>query len=433
MNDTAEVYLWGTRIGIIHQEITKAYASFEYDKDFLNSGIEVSPLRMPLGRNIYEFPGLIGDPFYGMPGLVADSLPDRFGNTVIEQWLMTLGKSLSDFTAIDRLCYTGKRGMGALEYVPASTDIKDIDENINVREMVKFASDILANREGISFKADDNLTYAQLVQVGSSAGGARAKAIIAWNEETGEVRSGQTNLGPGYDYWLMKFDNVLKNGDHGLEDKPEYTLIEYAYYLMAIDAGIAMNECRIYDSEGDHHFMTKRFDRVNGKKLHMQSLGAMAHVSYQEPGLIGYELAARYMKELGISYKEIEQFYRRMVFNCLAVNQDDHVKNISFIMDRTGKWILSPAYDITFSYNPTNKWLRAHQMTVNGKTSEIGLEDLFEAGSKMGIKERRCKDIIGEVDLSVSNFGKFAEHAGIKEKTCDYINSIIALNSVRIL
>ena len=433
MNDTAEVYLWGTRIGIIHQEITKAYASFEYDKDFLNSGIEVSPLRMPLGRNIYEFPGLIGDPFYGMPGLVADSLPDRFGNTVIEQWLMTLGKSLSDFTAIDRLCYTGKRGMGALEYVPASTDIKDIDENINVREMVKFASDILANREGISFKADDNLTYAQLVQVGSSAGGARAKAIIAWNEETGEVRSGQTNLGPGYDYWLMKFDNVLKNGDHGLEDKPEYTLIEYAYYLMAIDAGIAMNECRIYDSEGDHHFMTKRFDRVNGKKLHMQSLGAMAHVSYHEPGLIGYELAARYMKELGISYKEIEQFYRRMVFNCLAVNQDDHVKNISFIMDRTGKWILSPAYDITFSYNPTNKWLRAHQMTVNGKTSEIGLEDLFEAGSKMGIKERRCKDIIGEVDLSVSNFGKFAEQAGIKEKTCDYINSIIALNRVRIL
>lgn len=433
MNDTAEVYLWGTRIGIIHQEIAKAYASFEYDKDFLNSGIEVSPLRMPLGRNIYEFPGLIGDPFYGMPGLVADSLPDRFGNTVIEQWLMTLGKSLSDFTAIDRLCYTGKRGMGALEYVPASTDIKDIDENINVREMVKFASDILANREGISFKADDNLTYAQLVQVGSSAGGARAKAIIAWNEETGEVRSGQTNLGPGYDYWLMKFDNVLKNGDHGLEDKPEYTLIEYAYYLMAIDAGIAMNECRIYDSEGDHHFMTKRFDRVNGKKLHMQSLGAMAHVSYQEPGLIGYELAARYMKELGISYKEIEQFYRRMVFNCLAVNQDDHVKNISFIMDRTGKWILSPAYDITFSYNPTNKWLRAHQMTVNGKTSEIGLEDLFEAGSKMGIKERRCKDIIGEVDLSVSNFGRFAEQAGIKEKTCDYINSIIALNSVRIL
>ena len=430
MNDTAEVYLWGTRIGIIHQDITKAFASFEFDNDFMDSGIEVSPFRMPLGRNIYEFPTLIGEPFYGMPGLVSDSLPDRFGNAVIEQWLMSLGKSLSDFTAIDRLCYTGKRGMGALEYVPASTDIKDIDENINIKEMVKFASDILADREEITLKANDNLTYAQLVQVGSSAGGARAKAVIAWNEKTNEVRSGQTQLGPGYDYWLLKFDNVSKNGDHGLEDKPEYTLIEYAYYLMARKAGITMNECRIYNSEDDHHFMTKRFDRKDGKKLHMQSLGALTHISYQDPGACGYELAAMYMKELGLSYKEIEQFYRRMVFNCLAVNQDDHVKNISFIMDKTGKWMLSPAYDITFSYNPTNKWLRAHQMTVNGKTMKIGLADLLESGSKMGIKERRCKAIINEVSLSVDDFQMFAEQVGITEKTCEYIHSIIAANRV---
>lgn len=432
MNDTAEVILWGTRIGIIHQDISKAYATFEYDKDFVNSGIELSPLRMPLGENIYEFPGLADEPFFGMPGLVADSLPDRFGNAVIEQWLMSLGKSLSDFTAIDRLCYTGKRGMGALEYVPASTEIKDIDENINVREMVKFASDVLAGKESISLKVNDNLTYSQLVQVGSSAGGARAKALMAWNEETNEVRSGQMQLGPGYDYWLMKFDNVLKNGDHGLEDKPEYTLIEYSYYLMAKNAGIMMNECRLYNSEGGHHFMTKRFDRVNGKKLHMQSLGALTHISYQEPGVCGYELAAMYMKELGISYKEIEQFYRRMVFNCLAVNQDDHVKNISFLMDRAGKWMLSPAYDITFSYNPANKWLCAHQMTVNGKTKEIGLTDLLEAGSKMEIKERRCKDIISAVGTAVSDFATFAEQAGIKEKTTEYINSIIAANMVKI-
>ena len=430
MNDTAEVYLWGTRIGIIHQEVTKPYASFEYDTEFLNSGIEVSPLRMPLAKNIYEFPALTGEPFYGMPGLVADSLPDKFGNAVIEQWLMSLGKSLSDFTAIDRLCYTGKRGMGALEYVPASTDIKDIDENINVQEMVKFASDVLADREGISLKAEDNLTYSQLVQVGSSAGGARAKAIIAWNEETNEVRSGQAQLGTGYDYWLMKFDNVTKNGDHGLEDKPEYTLIEYAYYLMAKKAGVTMNECRLYESAGGHHFMTKRFDRENGRKLHMQSLGALAHISYQEPGICGYELAAMYMKEVGISYKEIEQFYRRMVFNCLAVNQDDHVKNISFLMDRNGKWSLSPAYDITFSYNPANKWLRAHQMTVNGKTTGMGLSDLLEAGSKMGIKERRSKDIIREVLTSVREFPVFAEQVGIKEKTCEYIHSIMEANSV---
>lgn len=428
MNDTAEVYLWGTRIGIIHQDLSRAYASFEYDTNFIGSGIELSPIRMPLGKNIYEFPTLVGEPFYGMPGLVADSLPDRFGNAVIEQWLLSLGKTLSEFTAIDRLCYTGKRGMGALEYVPASTDIADIDENINVREMVKFASGVLTNRENISLKANDNLTYSQLVQVGSSAGGARAKALIAWNEDTKEIRSGQMQLGKGYDYWLMKFDNVSKNGDHGLEDKPEYTLIEYAYHLMAKSCGIIMNECRIYDSEGDHHFMTKRFDRDNGKKLHMQSLGALTHISYQEPGRCGYELAALYMKEIGLSYKEIEQFYRRMVFNCIAVNQDDHVKNISFLMDRKGKWTLSPAYDITFSYNPDNKWLRAHQMTVNGKTTGITKIDIIAAGRKMGIREKRCQDIIEEIETKVSDFKTYAEQVGIKEKTYNYINSVIEAN-----
>ena len=432
MNDTAEVFLWGTRIGIIHQDPSAAYAAFEYDRDFADSGIELSPIRMPLGRNVYEFPYLTGTPFYGMPGLVADSLPDRFGNAVIEQWLMSMGRSLSDFTAIDRLCYTGKRGMGALEYVPAITDINDIDEKINVSSMVNFASDVLSGKESIRLNASDNLTYSQLVQAGTSAGGARAKALIAWNEDTNEIRSGQLQLGPGYDYWLMKFDNVLKNGDHGIEDKPEYTLIEYAYYLMAENAGIIMSPCRIYSSEGCHHFMTKRFDREAGKKLHMQSLGALTHISYQEAGLCGYEQAASYMKELGLFHKEIDQFYRRMVFNCLAVNQDDHVKNVSFIMDKSGTWRLSPAYDITFSYNPDNKWLRAHQMTVNGKTTDFDLSDLLKAGKKMGIKERRCKDIISEVGVSIDNFTSIAEKTGIKEKTVEYIRSIITKNMIRV-
>ncbi len=432
MNHTAEVFLWGTRIGIIHQDPGTPYATFEYDRDFVNSGIELSPIRMPLGRNIFEFPTLTGEPFYGMPGLVADSIPDKFGNAVIERWLLDQGKSLSDFTAIDRLCYTGKRGMGALEYVPASMDIRDVDENINVREMVRFASDILSGRESVVLNPTDKLTYSQLVQVGSSAGGARAKALIAWNEDTNEIRSGQIELGPGYDYWLIKFDHVSKNGDHGLEDKPEYTLIEYAYYLMATSAGIVMNPCRLYDSDGDHHFMTKRFDRQNGKKIHMQSLGALTHISYQNPGACSYELASAYMKELGLYHKEIEQFYRRMVFNCLAVNQDDHVKNVSFIMDKNGRWQLSPAYDVTFSYNPENKWLRAHQMTINGKQTEIGLNDLIEAGSRMDIKERRCKEIINEVRLTVSKFNTFAEQVGIKEKTANYISSIIAANAVDI-
>ena len=431
MNTTAEVYLWGTRVGIIHQELNKLYASFEYDGDFLQSGIELSPVMMPLSNNVYEFPLLSGEPFFGMPGLVVDSLPDDFGNKVIEQWLASQGKSIRDFTAIDRLCYTGKRGMGALEYVPSTYGMNDIDENINVSEMVKFASDVLNQREAITLNAQEKLTYSQLVQVGSSAGGARAKALIAWNEKTNEIRSGQLNLDKDFDYWLMKFDNVSKNGDHGLEDVPEYTLIEYAYYKMALAAGINMNECRIYSNAGENHFMTKRFDRVDGKKVHMQSLGAIAHISYKEPALCSYEMAAQYMRELKLTMKEIEQFFSRMVFNCVAVNQDDHVKNISFLMDRSGKWRLSPAYDITYSYDLTNKWLSAHQMTINGKKSDISLTDLLVVGEKMGLKKKKCMDIISKISLVVSNFDSYAEEANIREKTYSEIKKILELNSVK--
>ena len=432
MNTTAEVYLWGTRIGIIHQDLEKTYASFEYDKDFLKSDIEISPIKMPLSDIVYEFPSLSGEPFFGMPGLVVDSLPDTFGNKVIEQWLASQGKSIKDFTAIDRLCYTGKRGMGALEYVPASSEISDINENINVSEMVKFASDILNQREAVTLNAQETLTYSQLVQVGSSAGGARAKALIAWNEKTNEIKSGQLNLDKDYDYWLMKFDNVSKNGDHGVEDIPEYTLIEYAYYKMAIDAGIKMNECRIYSNNGENHFMTKRFDRVNGKKIHMQSLGAMAHISYKEPGLCSYEMAAGYMRDVKLPMTDIEQFYSRMVFNCLAVNQDDHVKNISFLMDRNGEWRLSPAYDITFSYDTTNKWLSAHQMTINGKKREISLSDILEVGKKMGIKKKKCIDIISKISIVTSNFEKYADAANIREKTYVEIRKVLDQNKVEI-
>ena len=432
MNTTAEVYLWGTRVGIIHQDLDKPYASFEYDGDFLKSGIEISPIMMPLSNIVYEFPLLSGEPFFGMPGLVVDSLPDTFGNKVIEQWLVTQRKSIKDFTAIDRLCYMGKRGMGALEYVPASSEISDINENINVSEMVKFASNVLNQRESITLNAEEALTYSQLVRVGSSAGGARAKALIAWNEKTNEIKSGQLNLDKDYDYWLMKFDNVSKNGDHGLEDVPEYTLIEYAYYKMALDAGIQMNECRIYSNAGENHFMTKRFDRVDGKKIHMQSLGAIAHISYKEPRLCSYEMAAGYMREMKLPMIDIEQFFSRMVFNCVAVNQDDHVKNISFLMDRSGKWRLSPAYDVTYSYDVTNQWLSAHQMTIKGKKSDINLTDLLEVGGKMGLKKKKCMDIISKISLVVSNFEKYANEANIRERTYADIKKILDQNTVEI-
>ncbi|MBQ0089209.1 MAG: type II toxin-antitoxin system HipA family toxin [Prevotellaceae bacterium] len=432
MNTTAEIFLWGTRVGIIHQDLDKPYASFEYDEKFSNSSIEISPIMMPLSNVVYEFPALSGEPFFGMPGLVVDSLPDTFGNKVIEQWLASQGKSITDFTAIDRLCYMGKRGMGALEYVPASSEISDINESINVSEMVKFASDVLNKRDAITLKAEEALTYSQFVQVGSSAGGARAKALIAWNEKTNEIKSGQLSLNKDFDYWLMKFDKVSKNGDHGLEDVPEYTLIEYAYYKMALDAGVQMNECRIYSNAGENHFITKRFDRVEGKKIHMQSLGALAHISYKEPRLCSYEMAAAYMREMKLPMVDIEQFYSRMVFNCIAVNQDDHVKNISFLMDRNGRWRLSPAYDITYSYDITNKWLSAHQMTVNGKKSDIKLNDLLEAGEKMGLKKKKCMDIISKISLVVADFEKYAREAGIREKTYMSIKEILNQNKIEI-
>lgn len=426
MINTAEVFLWGTRIAIIHLEPNNSTVTLEYDKNFLKSGIQVSPLKMPLSNRLYSFPNLDFQAFHGLPGLLADSLPDKFGNAVINQWLASLGKTEKDFNALDRLCYTGKRGMGALEFQPANSEIPEINENVNVSEMVQFASDILAKRESVKLTASQKLTYSQLLQMGTSAGGARAKAILAWNEKTNEIRSGQLLLNKDFDYWLMKFDGVKKNGDHGLEDYVEYTLIEYAYYKMATSAGIQMNECRIYSENGNNHFMTKRFDRVNGKKIHMQTLGALAHINYNEPGLCSYEQAASYMRELKLSANEIEQFFRRMVFNVLAVNQDDHVKNISFLMDKSGKWKLSPAYDITFSYDRQNKWLSAHQMLINGKKNHITQEDLLICGKNIDISLPRIKSIISEVKESVLKWPQFAENAGIRKETSEAIQSVIS-------
>ena len=425
MINTAEVLLWGTRIGIIHIDDGKDYLSFEYDHEFLDSGIELSPIRMPLSSRVYEFPELVGSAFHGAPGLVADSLPDKFGNKVIERWLMEQGKSLSEFNVIDRLCYTGSRGMGALEFRPATGPEKRAPELIDIERMVEFASDILADRSGQRLNSTDELGYSQLVQLGTSAGGARAKAIIARNEATNEIRSGQIDAGKGFDYWLIKFDGVAKNGDYNLEDRVEYTKIEYAYSKMARDSGIIMNECRLLEDHGLFHFMTKRFDRQNGQKIHMQTLGAIAHIDYNTPGLCSYEQAAAYMRQIGITYKEIEQYYRRMVFNVLLVNQDDHVKNISFLMNKDGEWTLSPAYDLTFSYNLENRWLKAHQMLINGKNFGLTYEDLIAAGKAMGINKKKCDSIINDVRNISDKFTDYLSAEEIKDSTINTLHGIV--------
>lgn len=415
---TAEVYLWGTRIGVVAQEEVYDIPRFNYDNSFLESGIEVSPITMPLNGRVYSFPNLNRDSFHGLPGLIADSLPDKFGTKLLERYLAEQGRSIEHMTAVERLCYVGKRGMGALEYVPSKNEIGNTSKSIDVDALVQLASDILSERESIHINADAEMMK-QIIQVGTSAGGARAKAIIAWNEETKDIRSGQINAGQGYGYWLIKFDGVEKNRDKGdKDDGPSYTRIEYAYHLMAKAAGIYMSDCRLYEESGKYHFMTKRFDRdgESGKKIHMQTLGGLAHYDYNMPGAHGYEQVAEVIYRLGMGQDEIEQLYRRMVFNIIARNQDDHVKNISFLMDNRGIWSLAPAYDITFAYDPTNYWLSRHQMSMNSKLDNFVLDDFYESGKRMNIKKRRVENILTEISDAIQKWPDFASEAKLKEE-----------------
>ena len=421
----AEVMLWDKKIGAVILPDDENIATFRYDRDFLNSGIEVSPIVMPLSSRQYSFAGLSYESFHGLPGLLADSLPDRFGNAVINQWLARQGRDSSSFNAVERLCYTGKRGMGALEFKPALGPDYSLNDKVNMESLVELASDILNKRKELYFKADEN-TMNQILQVGTSAGGARAKAVIAWNEKTNDIRSGQIDAGKGYEYWLIKFDGVSGNGDHDLEDTPAYTRIEYAYYLMAKSAGIKMNECRLFLENNRYHFMTKRFDREDsGQKLHMQTLGAIAHYDYNNPTAYSYEMAALVLRKLRLSYEDMKQLCLRMIFNVLAKNNDDHVKNISFLMDRKGIWSLAPAYDLTFSYDANNLWLRAHQMSVNGKRSDITKDDLIQCASVMDIPRTKCKAMIEKTEFVLSKFPVFAEKANLPKNDIKILTSIL--------
>lgn len=419
---TAEVYLWGTRIGIVAQEDVGSAAKFQYDEKFLKSNIEVSPIKMPLSSQVYQFPDMNVKAFLGLPGLLADSLPDKFGSKLIERYLMEQGRDSNSFSAVEKLCYIGKRGMGALEYVPAH-DMSLKDEPIDIDALVKLASDVLQERSSIYINDREHLME-QMIKVGTSAGGARAKAIVAWNEEKNDIRSGQIEAGNGYTYWLIKFDGVENNKDKGDKaDGPSYTRIEYAYHLMASGAGIQMSECRLYEENGRYHFMTKRFDRDSdtGRKIHMQTLGALAHYDYNEPGVHSYEQAANVIYQLGMQQDEIEQFFRRMVFNAISRNQDDHVKNIAFLMDMRGRWSLAPAYDVTYAYDPTNMWLKRHQMSLNSKLDDFTIKDFIECGKKMNISKIRSEKIIDEVRKTITDWRIYAEKAHINEQIYEEI------------
>ena len=421
----AEVRMWGRTIGAVSWEENAARSNFQYDPDFARSGIEVAPLTMPLSDRIYTFPALPVGTFHGLPGLLADSLPDDFGNALINAWLAREGRSSASFDPVERLCYTGARGMGAIEYVPSKGPTARTSKHINVDALVELASEILSRRHQLqgSFAASEReSSLNEILQVGTSAGGARAKAIIAWNRETDEVRSGQLNAGKGFTYWLLKFDGVSGNKDKELEDPAGYGLIEYAYYLMATAAGIRMMECRLLRENGRSHFMTKRYDRSDGgQKYHAQSFGAIEHYDFKKAGAYSYEQTFQTIRKLGLSMEDIEEQFRRMAFNIVARNQDDHVKNISFLMKKSGSWSLSPAYDMTYSYNPDGVWTSTHQMSLNGKRDKFDLEDFTACARTVSMKRGRAEEILKEVQQTVVQWPEFAAKSEVSEESVDLI------------
>jgi len=415
----AEVRLWGRTIGAVSQEDGRDHAAFQFTPEFAASGIEVAPIVMPLDTRVYEFPDLSRRSFHGLPGLLADSLPDRFGNALIDAWLATQGRSPDSFTAIERLCYTGTRGMGALEYVPTIGPVAGRSRQLDVDALVTLASRILSTHDTLTGAfADDAAaeTMVDILRVGTSAGGARAKAVIAWNPDTNQVRSGQVAAGPGFGYWLLKFDGVAGNRDKELEDPQGYGAIEYAYSLMARAAGITMMECRLLEENGRRHFMTRRFDRDDdGRKLHMQTLGAMAHLDYNQAGAHSYEQGFDVMRHLALPLASMEEQFRRMLFNVVARNQDDHVKNIAFLMDKAGQWALAPAYDVTYSYNPSGVWTSTHQMTINGKRDTFTRADLRAIGRVAGLKQGRADALLDDVVAVVTRWPEYAATAGLSD------------------
>ena len=412
MNTRAEVWLWGRKIAYIELD-DKGLVNFEYTPEFQKSGIELSPIMMPLSNKVYNFGELVSQSFKGVPGLIADSLPDKFGNAVIDNWLAKQGRLPESFNVIERLCYTGKRGMGALEYRPALS--QDFSNVVEIDSLVDLANEVLQSRNKLEVKSNKDDALNQLFIVGSSAGGARAKAIIAWNKEENIIKSGQIDAGIGYDYYLIKFDGVSESGDHGLSDPKGFTKIEYIYYLMAKDAGIDMMDSELLEENGRSHFITKRFDRVNGEKIHVQTFGALCHIDYNIPRQASYEMLALRSIQLGIKQKQLDELFRRMVFNVLGVNNDDHVKNFSFLMDKDGIWTLAPAYDMTFSYRPDSLWVSQHQMSINGKGKNITLEDIMSVAKIMRISSRKAVKIIEEVRNALKKWEEYADKYSISE------------------
>lgn len=411
---SAAIALYETTIGAVTWDPERELGVFEYAPEFLGSGIEVSPITMPLGTGRFSFPNLPRETFKGLPGLLADSLPDKFGNLLIDQWLAHQGRRPESFDPVERLCYLGTRAMGALEFCP--TLMPDFPpETLHLEALVQLANDALASRESLHANLSEPPdALATILRVGTSAGGARAKAVIAWNPQTGEIRSGQVAAGQNFEPWLLKFDGVTANRDKEINDPLGYGRIEFAYHLMARAAGITMSDCRLLEENGRAHFMTRRFDRApDGGKFHMQSLCAMGHFDFNQAGAYSYEQAFQTARRLQLPQPDLTELYRRALFNILARNQDDHTKNIAFLMDRRGGWRLAPAYDLIYAYNPNGAWTHRHQMTLAGKRENFTTTDLLDAASFADLKPTAAKTILKQVHAAISGWRTHAAAAGV--------------------
>jgi serine/threonine-protein kinase HipA len=432
--NTAIVKIWDKEAGAVSWDERTGVASFESDPAFKRLGLELAPLKMPLTREqkIYFFPELrkerdsVYDTFKGLPGLLADMLPDRYGNDLINVWLAQQGRSQNSMNPVEMLCFIGTRGMGALEFEPAILKQNINTFSIEVDSLVEIAGRMLSQKEAFitNLKSDEEKAVREILKIGTSAGGARPKAVIAYNVKTGEIRSGQTRVPEGFEHWLLKLDGVSEiqlGASHG------YGRVEYAYYLMATDCGLEMMPCRLLEENGRAHFMTKRFDRAGSYiRHHTQTFCAMKHFDYNRTNSYSYEQLFQTMRELKLTYAEAEQMFRRMVFNVIARNCDDHAKNFTFILKQGGRWELAPAYDVCHAYRPGSEWVSRHALSINGQRENITREDLIVIGKS--IRSKKAGDIIDEINEKVRNWRYYAAEAGVdKEKKEAIAKTLISL------
>ncbi len=429
MITTAYINIWNKRVGAIAWDDSNGLASFEYETSFLANNWDLAPLKMPIlgaDKQVFSFPELRGtSTFKGLPGLLADVLPDKYGNSLINAWLASNGRPADSMNPVELLCFIGQRGMGALEFEPVLPKANNGPTKIELNSLIHIAQEILLGKQNFNanLSSDEAKALSDILKIGTSAGGARAKAVIAFNPDTNEIRSGQADTPKGFTHWLLKFDGVT---DQQIGTSSGYGRVEMAYYLMAKEAAIEMTECRLLEENDRAHFMTKRFDREHGKgKLHVQSFCAIAHNDFNEITLFSYEQLFETMRSMLLPYTNAEQLYRRMVFNVMARNCDDHTKNFSFIMDRTGQWRLSPAFDVCHSYRPGSLWVSQHSLSINGKRMDITRNDLLQVAKKMNIK--KADTIIEQVHAAVSKWHDFAAQTGVKKELKEAISNTLLL------